>query len=72
MEIFESLLAGLRTVCTDFPDARHIPDPELDYSMADIGLSAFFLFFFESESFLSYQWRLDSMMGFRIAIAYSK
>ena len=41
MEIFESLLAGLRTVCADFPDARRSPDPKVDYSMADIGLSAF-------------------------------
>jgi hypothetical protein len=45
MEIFESLLAGLRTVCAEFPDARRSPDPEVDYSMADIGLSAFSLFF---------------------------
>ena len=63
MEIFESLLAGLRTVCADFPDARRSPDPELDYSMADIGLSAFSLFFMQSESFLSYQRRLEKGHG---------
>jgi len=63
MEIFESLLAGLRTVCADFPDARRSPDPELDYSMADIELSAFSLFFMQSESFLSYQRRLEKGHG---------
>jgi hypothetical protein len=32
------LLAGLPAVCADFPDAGCGPDPEVDYSMADIGL----------------------------------
>jgi hypothetical protein len=32
------LLAGLPAVCADFPDAGRGPDPEVDYSMADIGL----------------------------------
>jgi hypothetical protein len=63
MEIFESLLAGLRTVCADFPDARLSPDPAVDYSMADIGLSAFSLFFMQSESFLSFQVRLEKGHG---------
>jgi hypothetical protein len=63
MEIFESLLAGLRTVCADFPDARRSPDPKVDYSMADIGLSAFSLFFMQSESFLSFQGRLEKGHG---------
>ena len=63
MEIFESLLAGLRTVCAEFPDARRSPDPEVDYSMADIGLSAFSLFFMQSESFLSFQGRLEKGHG---------
>jgi hypothetical protein len=63
MEIFESLLAGFRTVCRGFPDSRRCPDPVLDYSMADIGLSAFSLFFMQSESFLSYQRRLEQGHG---------
>jgi hypothetical protein len=63
MEILESLLAGLRTVCAEFPDARRSPNPEVDYSMADIGLSAFSLFFIESESFLSFQGRLEKGHG---------
>jgi hypothetical protein len=63
MEIFELLLVGLQTVCTDFPDARCSPDPKLNYSMADIGLSAYSWLFIESESFLSYQQRLDKGPG---------
>jgi hypothetical protein len=61
MEILESLLAGLRAVCAEFPDARRSPD--LDYSMADIGLSAFSLFFMQSESFLAHQRRLEQGHG---------
>jgi hypothetical protein len=62
MEIFESLFGGLRTVYADFPDARRRPDPEADYSMADIGLSVFY-FLMQSESFLSYQRRLEKGHG---------
>src|ERR1035437_8835843 len=61
MEIFESLLDGLRTVCAEFPDSRRSAD--VHYSMADIGLSAFSLFFMQSESFLSHQRRLDQGHG---------
>ena len=59
MEILESLLAGFRAACAEFPDARRNTDPITDYSMADIGLSAFSLFFMQSESFLSHQRRLE-------------
>jgi hypothetical protein len=61
VEILESLLAGFRTVCAGFPDARRITD--VDYSMVDIGLSAFSLFFMQSESFLSHQRRLEQGHG---------
>ena len=61
MEIFESLLDGLRTVCTGFPDSRRRAD--VDYSMADIGLSAFSLFFMQSEPFLAHQRRLERGQG---------
>jgi len=61
MEILESLLDGLRGVCGGFPDARRSTD--VDYSMADIGLSAFSLFFMQSESFLSHQRRLEHGHG---------
>jgi hypothetical protein len=57
MEIFESLLDGLRTVCGGFSDARRSTD--VDYTMADIGLSAFSLFFMQSESFLAHQRHLE-------------
>jgi hypothetical protein len=63
MEIFESLMAGLRTACAGFTDARQSPDPDGNYSMADIGLSAFSLFFMQSESFLSHQRRLERGYG---------
>jgi hypothetical protein len=61
MEILESLLTGFRAACTAFPDARRGTD--VDYSMADIGLSAFSLFFMQSESFLSHQRRLEQGQG---------
>ena len=63
MEILESLLAGLRTICSGFTDARRGRTPDVDYSMADIGLSAFSLFFMQSESFLSHQRRLEQGHG---------
>jgi len=61
MEIFESLLDGLRAACAGFPDARRSAD--VDCSMADVGLSAFSLFFMQSESFLSHQRRLERGQG---------
>src|ERR1035441_6161059 len=48
--------------CAGFTDARRSPDPEVDYSMADIGVSAFSLFFMQS-GFLSYQRRLEKGHG---------
>jgi len=50
--ILDHLLSGLRDACAAFPDKRK---GEGVYTMADIGLSAFSLFFMQSESFLSYQ-----------------
>jgi hypothetical protein len=55
MEIFEVLLQGLRDACAGFSDSRRFSDG--NYAMADIGLSAFSLFFMQSESFLSHQKR---------------
>ena len=54
-------MAGLRTVCARFSDARRSTD--VDYSMTDIGLSAFSLSFMKSESFLSHQRRLEQGHG---------
>src|ERR1039458_9412928 len=61
MEIFEELLQGLRLGCAGFLDTRR--GTEMDYTMADIGLSAFSLFFMQSESFLSHQRRLEQGHG---------
>src|SRR3978361_1392126 len=52
MQMLETLLAGVRSACAAFPDKRR---GEVTYSMADIGLSAFSLFFMQSESFLAHQ-----------------
>jgi hypothetical protein len=52
MMILQGLIDSIRTTCGAFPDDRR---GDVTYSMADIGLSAFSLFFMQSESFLSYQ-----------------
>ena len=56
MLILERLLTGLKHVCAACPDKRK--DAGV-YTMSDIGLSAFSLFFMQSESFLSYQRALE-------------
>ncbi len=57
MQVLQTLLDGVRTTCAGFPDQRRGGD--VTYSMADIGLSGFSLFFMQSESFLSYQRGLE-------------
>src|SRR4051812_15910118 len=52
MEMLETLLHGVRSACAAFPDMRR---GEVTYCMADIGLSAFSLFFMQSGSFLAHQ-----------------
>ena len=56
MQLLETLLQGVRSACAAFPDKRR---GEVTYSMADIGLSAFSLFFMQSESFLAHQRALE-------------
>ncbi len=56
MQFLSSLIEHVRVACVDFPDERR---GDVRYSMADIGLSAFSLFFMPSESFLSYQRGLE-------------
>ena len=46
----------MKAACSAFPDTRK---QAVTYSMTDIGLSAFSLFFMQSESFLSYQRSLE-------------
>src|SRR3954453_1254637 len=52
MQMLETLLQGVRSACATFPDKRC---GDVTYSMADIGLSAFSLFFMQSGSFLAHQ-----------------
>ena len=54
MSALESLIADLREVCAGLPDQRKGPGHDV-YPMADIGLSAFSLFFMGSPSFLAHQ-----------------
>ena len=61
MVILPELLSVLTSACAGFPDKRK--GGEAVYSMADIGLSAFSLFFMQSESFLSHQRALDDGCG---------
>jgi hypothetical protein len=55
MSVLESLISDLRAVCSGLPDRRRGPAGACTYSMADIGLSAFSLFFMGSPSFLAHQ-----------------
>ena len=57
MQVLQTLIDGVRTACAAFPDKRRGGD--VTYSMTDIGLSAFSLFFMQSESFLSHQRGLE-------------
>jgi hypothetical protein len=61
MSILTDLLAGLKRVCGTFPDKRRGGD--VTYSMSDIGMAAFSLFFMQSESFLSHQRQLEEGHG---------
>lgn len=59
MIVVERLIAELGAVCTGLPDRRKGPRRDGDYTMADIGLSAFSLFFMGSPSFLAQQRALE-------------
>jgi len=50
-------------VCAGLPDRRKGPLPVGTYTMADIGLSAFSLFFMGSPSFLAHQRALAEGQG---------
>jgi hypothetical protein len=49
------LISELKTVCAGLPDRRKGPRDGGQYTMADIGLSAFSVFFIGSPSFLGHQ-----------------
>jgi hypothetical protein len=59
----EQLIAGLGEVCAGLPDRRKGPRHDGDYTMADIGLSAFSTFFMGSPSFLAHQRVLEEGYG---------
>ena len=55
MSAVEQLIGGLSEVCAGLPDQRKGPPRDGDYTMADIGLAAFSIFFMRSPSFLGHQ-----------------
>src|SRR3954447_13847702 len=61
MKILDRLIGSLRGCCHSLPDLRQGGD--VRYTMADIGLSAFSLFFLQSPSFLAHQRRLEEGRG---------
>src|SRR3954449_12953398 len=61
MKILDRLIGSLRGCCHSLPDLRQGGD--VRYTMADIGLSAFSLFFLQSPSFLAHQRRLEAGQG---------
>jgi hypothetical protein len=61
MILLLSLLAGLRSVCTGFPDPRKGRSGNI--AVADFGLSAFAMFFMQSASFLAFQRVLEKGQG---------
>ena len=63
MTALESLIAELKTICAGLPDQRKGPYVDGQYTMADIGLSAFAVFFMGSASFLGHQRRLEEGHG---------
>ncbi len=61
MRELEGLISELRSVCASFPDQRTGSNGR--YEMADIGLSAFSIFFMQSPSFLAHQRALAHAQG---------
>ncbi len=61
MNALEELLSDLKEVCAGLDDKR--VGPGYRYTMADIGLAAFSVFFMQSPSFLAHQRRLEEGQG---------
>jgi hypothetical protein len=61
VQILRTLLGGLRRCFESFPDPRR--GQNATYSMADIGMAAFSVFFMQSPSFLAHQRRLKEGHG---------
>ena len=61
MDVLSLLLDCLRSCCTALPDRRTGSNGR--YTMAEIGLAAFSVFFLQSPSFLAHQRRLEQGQG---------
>jgi len=61
MEGLNSLLSSVRRCCEGFPDKRRGTNGR--YTMADVGLAAFSVFFTQSPSFLDHQRQLETGHG---------
>ncbi len=61
MRVLDELIADLRAHCASFGDKRR--GRNCRYTMADIGLSAFSVFFMQSPSFLAHQKALEARRG---------
>jgi hypothetical protein len=61
VRVLDDLIAELREVCSSFVDKRRGRNGR--YTMADIGLSAFSVFFMQSPSFLAHQKMLEARRG---------
>jgi hypothetical protein len=59
--ILEPLIAALKALCATLPDRRK--GDNTSYSMTDIGMGAFGVFFLQSPSFLSHQTALERGRG---------
>jgi hypothetical protein len=55
VSLVDELIAELKAVCAGLPDKRKGLRRDDDYTMADIGVSAFSIFFMGSPSFLAHQ-----------------
>ena len=61
MDRLDSYMTALRARCDALPDKREGRNTQ--YSMADIGLAAFSVFFMQSPSFLAHQQALEELRG---------
>ena len=63
MSVIDSLIAELSKVCAGLPNRRKEPADPGVYTMSDIGLAAFSVFFTGSPSFLANQTALATGQG---------
>ena len=61
MGTIEDLISGLRATCAGLPDKRR--GKNIQYLMADIGMTPFSVFFMQSPSFLAHQRQFEEGHG---------